>query len=140
YSSTTLNGAHVPSPELSRNVIPLDLFPTSILSSIKVHKSFSPDQPAAFGGGNIDIRTRSVPSGPVFNIGFGTGWNSEHSGDGLKRMGDNGGLPSAIESAVRSHQGTLSPDSSPAAAAMNRDLLLSLDRDIDLGEESLDPD
>src|SRR5690606_19406056 len=51
-----------------------------------------------------------------------------------------GGLPSAIESAVRSHQGTLSPDSSPAAAAMNRDLLLSLDRDIDLGEESLDPD
>lgn len=140
YSSTTLNGAHVPSPELSRNVIPLDLFPTSILNSIKVHKSFSPDQPAAFGGGNIDIRTRSVPSGPVFNIGFGTGWNSEHSGDGLKRMGDNGGLPSAIESAVRSHQGTLSPDSSPAAAAMNRDLLLSLDRDIDLGEESLDPD
>lgn len=27
YSSTTLNGAYVPSPDLTRNVIPLDLFP-----------------------------------------------------------------------------------------------------------------
>src|SRR5690554_2574398 len=31
YSSTTLNGAYVPSPDLTRNVIPLDLFPAEII-------------------------------------------------------------------------------------------------------------
>ncbi|MGQ9427339.1 TonB-dependent receptor domain-containing protein [Gilvimarinus sp. F26214L] len=134
YSSTTLNGAHVPSPELSRNVIPLDLFPTSILSSVKVHKAYSPDQPAAFGGGNIDIRTRGVPNGPVFNVSFGTGWDSNYSDKGLKTLGDNGDLPGAIAGALAPNQGNLqnAPD--------NRDLMLSLDRGIDLSEESLDPD
>src|SRR5690606_25748487 len=62
-------------------------------------------------------------------------------GEGLKRMGDNGGLPSIIESAIDTYQGTqLNPNTSPALAAINRDLMLSLDRDIDLDEESLDPD
>ena len=45
-----------------RRVIPLDLFPTSIVESIKIQKSPSPDQPASFGGGAIDIRTTSVPN------------------------------------------------------------------------------
>ena len=31
YSSTSLNGAMVPSPDLSRNVLPLDIFPTTIV-------------------------------------------------------------------------------------------------------------
>ena len=30
YSATTLNGAYIPSPDLSRNVVPLDLFPSSV--------------------------------------------------------------------------------------------------------------
>src|SRR5687768_18425207 len=31
YSSVQLNGAQVPSPDLTRNVIPLDIFPTEII-------------------------------------------------------------------------------------------------------------
>ena len=38
YSSTTLNGAYVPSPDLTRNVIPLDLFPAEIVDSLTVQK------------------------------------------------------------------------------------------------------
>jgi hypothetical protein len=38
YSSATLNGAEIPSPELSRNVIPLDYIPASILESVKFTK------------------------------------------------------------------------------------------------------
>ena len=43
YSSTTLNGAAVPSPELTRNVLPLDLIPSSIVESLKVQKAYSPE-------------------------------------------------------------------------------------------------
>ena len=38
--------------------------------------------PAAFGGGNVDIRTRSIPNGPVFNIEIGSGLNSDSGDDG----------------------------------------------------------
>ena len=38
YSSTLLNGANVPSPDPTRNVIPLDLFPSDIIESLSVQK------------------------------------------------------------------------------------------------------
>ena len=57
YSSTTLNGAAIPSPDLTRNVIPLDIFPASIVSGLSVQKTFSPDIRANFAGGLIDVRT-----------------------------------------------------------------------------------
>ena len=41
YSSTTLNGASIPSPDLTRNVIPLDIFPASIVSGLSV-QAFPP--------------------------------------------------------------------------------------------------
>src|SRR5690554_2954125 len=52
YSSARLNGASIPSPDLTRNVIPLDIIPSSIIESMAVQKVFSPTMPAAFGGGN----------------------------------------------------------------------------------------
>ena len=39
YSSATLNGSPLPSPEPLRRVAPLDLFPTSVLRSILVQKT-----------------------------------------------------------------------------------------------------
>lgn len=61
YSSTLLNGAQVPSPDPTRRVVPLDLFPTEVLQGIVVQKTYSADMPAEFGGGTIQLRTRGVP-------------------------------------------------------------------------------
>ena len=58
YSSTTLNGAPVSSPEPGRNTVPLDIFPAAMLDNIVVQKTFTPEMSGNFGGGNIDIRTR----------------------------------------------------------------------------------
>ncbi|ALO47034.1 Putative TonB-dependent receptor [Pseudohongiella spirulinae] len=157
YSSATLNGAEIPSPELSRNVIPLDYIPASILESVKVHKAYSVDQPAAFGGGNVDIRTSGTPDGLVFDVSVGTGWNSENSGKGLRNLGDQGGLPSGILEALNKYQGNIQPSNiarfefpgsripTPAqqleAQRINRDLMLSLNRDVDIKQPtSISPD
>ncbi|MEM7767117.1 MAG: TonB-dependent receptor [Pseudomonadota bacterium] len=84
YSSSTLNGSPLPSPEPLRRVAPLDLFPTSVLQSTLVQKTFSPEQSAEFGGGSIDIRTKAVPEEAFFEIGGSLGANSETSlQDGL---------------------------------------------------------
>lgn len=42
YSSTSLNGATVPSPDPTRNVVPLDMFPASIIESLSVQKAVQP--------------------------------------------------------------------------------------------------
>ncbi|MEC7987456.1 MAG: TonB-dependent receptor [Myxococcota bacterium] len=61
YSSSLLNGSTLPSPEPERRVIPLDLFPTNMLESLTIQKTFSPDRPAEFGGGVVSIQTKGVP-------------------------------------------------------------------------------
>ena len=87
YSASLLNGAKIPSPDLTRNVIPLDIFPTSIVASLRVQKAWSPNLPANFAGGNIDIRTRGIPDGFLFNVEVGTGYNDLNSNDGLTYAG-----------------------------------------------------
>lgn len=84
YSSSTLNGSPLPSPEPLRRVAPLDLFPTSVLESLVVQKTYSPEYSAEFGGGNVDIRTKSVPDEAFFNIGVSVSGNTATSmQDGL---------------------------------------------------------
>lgn len=61
YSATLLNRTSVPSPDPSRKVVPMSLFPTGVIESIRVQKSYSPDMPGEFGGGSVDIRTNSIP-------------------------------------------------------------------------------
>ena len=60
FSSTLVNGAAVPSP-MRPGVAPLDLFLTNILESVMVQKTYSPDRPAEFAGGNDEMRTRGIP-------------------------------------------------------------------------------
>jgi outer membrane receptor protein involved in Fe transport len=68
YSATLLNGSMLPSPEPEKRVVPLDLFPTSLIETVTIQKTFSPDKPAEFGGGVVDVKTRSIPEDPVFSI------------------------------------------------------------------------
>lgn len=68
YSSVLLNGASIPSPDYTRRVVPLDLFPNELLSGIVVQKSYSPDMPGDFGGGTVQLRTRDVPTKFFFRM------------------------------------------------------------------------
>lgn len=87
YSSTQLNNTVVPSPDPTRNVIPLDLFPSTIIESLSVQKSYSPSMPASFGGGNVDVRLKSIPSEAILSVTGKVGYNTESSGDALTYAG-----------------------------------------------------
>ena len=163
YSSVLLNGAQVPSPDLTRNVIPLDIFPADIIKALAVQKGYSPEQPAAFGGGNIDIVTRGIPDGPVLNVQIGSGTNSANDGDGLTYRGghddgigkDDGtrAFPARLVAGLQNYQGNISPSNIldtlngdgnfhflSEAEARNRDLALSLNRDVEITKKPLGPD
>jgi len=88
YSSTLLNGANVPSPDSTRRVVPLDLFPTAIIDSIAVQKGYTSNLPGEFGGGSVEIRTRGVPQESFFNIEFSLGYRQGTTfDDGLRYRG-----------------------------------------------------
>lgn len=163
YSSTTVNGAYVPSPDLTRNVIPMDLFPSEIVESLSIQKGYSADQPAAFGGGNVDIRTRTIPEDFEFNVQLGIGTNSESSDDGIDYRGgsdddlgtDDGtrALPGEIRNAIQTYRGNISQTAIldtllmdgqshtlEEAQQINRGLATSLYRDVDFRSKSMEPD
>ncbi|MEZ5897494.1 MAG: TonB-dependent receptor [Parvularculaceae bacterium] len=80
YSSVTLDGSPLPSPEPLRRVIPLDIIPTSILSGSLVQKTYSPQYSAEFGGGLVELRTKSVPDEAYFKIGGNIGMDLATTG------------------------------------------------------------
>ncbi len=91
FSTTLVNGAAIPSPDPTRRVVPLDLFPTNILESVMVQKSYSPDRPAEFAGGTLEMRTRGIPDAFFFNLNLQAGVNDNTTfQDGLTYKG--GGL------------------------------------------------
>lgn len=77
YSLALLNGSPLPSPEPLKRVVPLDLFPTNIVSSSLVQKSYSPNFPGEFGGGVINLTTSAVPKENFLTVSAGVGGNSE---------------------------------------------------------------
>ena len=78
YSSTNLNGASLPSPNPSRRVVPLDLFPTSLIESISIQKSYSVDKPAQFSAGLVEVRTLSIPKKSFFNFSVSMGASTQN--------------------------------------------------------------
>ncbi|MEX2472592.1 MAG: TonB-dependent receptor [Gemmatimonadota bacterium] len=72
YTTTSLNGVRLPSPEPERRVVPLDIFPSGLLQSISTAKTFTPDQPGDFAGGQVDIRTQSFPGRPEVTFSAST--------------------------------------------------------------------
>ena len=76
YSNTVLNGAEIASPEPDKKVVPLDVFPSSLLEALVASKTATPDRPGDFAGGSVDIRTKEFPDNFVFSIGTTLGYNS----------------------------------------------------------------
>ena len=61
YVTTTLNGATLPSTDPSKRTVPLDLFPSNIVSQLDVNKTFVAPMPGESTGGNLVINTRTFP-------------------------------------------------------------------------------
>lgn len=80
YSLALLNGSPLPSPEPLRRVVPLDIFPTSVIASSLVQKSYSVNFPGEFGGGVINLTTRATPRDPFIEIGVSGSIDTETTG------------------------------------------------------------
>lgn len=122
YGNTLFDGARVPSPEPELRTVPLDIFPSGALGAINVQKSFTPDVPADFAGGSIQLVTREIPDGLTFSIGIETEANTVTSlrpmvysapllGPDFFGFGNGPrGLPQEIPLDQKAGRGVLDPD------------------------------
>ena len=76
YSNVELNSMPLPSPNPTKRTVPLDIFPASVIGSMKVQKSATADVPSSFGGGYIDIRTKDQSSEDFIKVNVALKGNS----------------------------------------------------------------
>jgi hypothetical protein len=76
YSNAQLNGQQLPSTNPYRNTSQLDLIPANLIDNVIAAKTFTPDLPGNFTGGNVDIKTRSFPERFTMSIGLSASYNS----------------------------------------------------------------
>ncbi len=74
YSSTEVDGVRIASPEQNKRVVPLDLFPASLLENITIQKTYTADRPGEFGGGDVQVRTKDFPGRRTWSYSVSQGW------------------------------------------------------------------
>ncbi len=80
YTTSSLNGARVPSPEPEKRVVPLDMFPAGLLQTITTSKTFTPDQQGDFSGALVDIKTKEFPASRSGMLQIGSGYATGATG------------------------------------------------------------
>lgn len=121
YSSTMLNGSIIPTTEPEKRVVPLDLFPSQLIESVRILKTYTPDLPAEFSGGLVQMQTVEFPTKASLRVSGSIGGNTRttnqrfltYPGGGSDFFGFGAGnrqIPSVIPSEQR-----VFPGSFPAA-------------------------
>jgi outer membrane receptor protein involved in Fe transport len=100
YVSSQLNGVRLPTADADKRAVELDQFPSAVIESIQVSKTFTPDQQGDASGGAVDVRLRGIPEGSLLQFTTQFSYNSQYAGSdfltyhggGLELLGhDDGG-------------------------------------------------
>lgn len=102
YSMTSLNGFPIASPNPDNKLIPLTLFPTSVVKNITVSKVYQPSVFGDYSGAHIDVETKENIGADFINFGISTGgrlnalfsdfYSSDKAGVGIPYFGISGGM------------------------------------------------
>lgn len=76
YNYAFLNGAPLPSSETDRKAFSIDIFPSNVLSNIRILKTASPELPGEFAGGVISINTVEPTENNYQNISIGGSYHA----------------------------------------------------------------
>ncbi len=104
YVNSQMNAVRLPSADAEKRAVQLDQFPSEMIESVQVSKTFTPDQQGDASGGAVNIVLKSIPDKEIFKIKTGTNFNTQSAGreDFLSRKGkpvnfwglDSRGIPS----------------------------------------------
>ncbi len=74
YVTTQMNGVRLPTADMDKRAVQLDQFPAALIDSIRVTKTFTPDQQGDASGGAVNIILKGIPDHNIAKIeGLGVG-------------------------------------------------------------------
>lgn len=83
YNNVILNGANLPSTEPNRRNFSFDVIPSGLIDNVVVNKTATPDMPAEFAGGLVQVNTRDIPVENFASVTIGSGLNTNSTGKSL---------------------------------------------------------
>lgn len=81
YVSSQMNGVRLPSADPDKRAVQLDQFPSEVIESIQVSKTFTPDQQGDASGGAVNVVLKGIPDESVLKFSMGTEYNTQTTGN-----------------------------------------------------------
>lgn len=91
YVNSQLNGIRLPTADENKRAVQLDQFPSAVIESIQVSKTFTPDQQGDASGGAVNVDLKGVPDEQVLSFKIGVSANSQVVGSDFLTY-DGGGV------------------------------------------------
>lgn len=85
YLNTTLNGLSLPSNNVNKKNIDLNLFSTDIIENVSVSKAYSSKFYGDFSAGNVDIKSKDYTGNGLLELNAGSGFNTNAIGKNFVR-------------------------------------------------------
>ncbi|WP_445383399.1 TonB-dependent receptor domain-containing protein [Robiginitalea sp. IMCC43444] len=85
YQNTTMNGLSLPSNDVNKKNLDLNLFTSGILDNVSVSKAYSSAFYSDFAAGNVNIDSREYVGDGYFKLSTGSGLNTNASGKDFVR-------------------------------------------------------
>ncbi len=80
YQNTTMNGLSLPSNDVNKKNIDLDLFAASIIENVSVSKAYSTAFYGDFAAGNVNINSKDYTGDGYLEVSLGSALNSNAAG------------------------------------------------------------
>ena len=77
YVNSQMNGVRLPSSDENKRAVQLDQFPSAVIESVQVSKTFTPDQQGDASGGAVNVVLKSIPEENILKIKTGTSMNTQ---------------------------------------------------------------
>ena len=81
YVSSQMNGVRLPTADPDKRAVQLDQFPTEVIESIQVSKTFTPDQQGDASGGAVNVVLKGIPDKNVIRFKTGYEYNTQAAGN-----------------------------------------------------------
>ncbi|WP_222981905.1 TonB-dependent receptor [Flagellimonas meishanensis] len=85
YQNTTMNGLSLPSNDVNKKNINLDLFSSSIIENVAVSKAYNSTFFGDFSAGNVNIDSKEYTGDGYIEVALGSGINTNASGEDFVR-------------------------------------------------------
>ena len=140
YNVSYLNNSPLPNTEADKKAFSFDIFPANMLDNIIVNKTATPDMPADFAGGIVQINTKNIPDKNFVSLSINGGYNTITTGK--ERITYKGGKKDwlGIDGGTRNMPGEI-PEAKdfPQSNTLRGELAQKFNNDWGLGKDKFDP-